>query len=103
MWRLERGYEDRLSVWTANASQFNKNLNGVRHEAEMVAALAQIIQHPSYTDADSESYIEYARALQKAALEIRQSVERKDDSAARTAAGKMKTACDNCHLDYRGG
>jgi hypothetical protein len=103
MWRLERAYEDRLSDWTVNAGQFNKNLNGVRHEAEMVAALAQIIQHPSYTDADSESYIEYAQALQKAAIEIRQSVERKDAAAASAAASSMKKACDNCHLDYRGG
>jgi cytochrome c556 len=69
----------------------------------MVAALARIIQHPSYTDADSESYIEYARALQKAALDIRRSVEQKDVAAARAAVGNMKAACDNCHLDYRGG
>jgi hypothetical protein len=103
MWRLERAYEDRLTMWTANAGQFNKNLNGVRHEAEMVAALAQIIQHPSYTDADGESYVEYARALQKAAIEIRQSVERKDAAAASAAVSSMKKACDNCHLDYRGG
>jgi hypothetical protein len=103
MWRLERAYEDRLSVWTAGAAQFNKNLNGARHEAEIVAALAQIIQHPSYTDADSESYIEYARTLQKAALDLRRAVEQKDVAAAGNAAGTMKKACDNCHLDYRGG
>lgn len=103
MWRLERAFEDRLSVWTTNAGQFNKNLNGARHEAEMVAAIARIIQHPSYTDADSESYIQYARALQKAALELRRAVEQKDVAAAGSAAGDMKKACDNCHLDYRGG
>jgi hypothetical protein len=103
MWRLEKAYEERLSAWSADAGQFNKNLNAVRHEAEMVAALAQIIQHPSYTDADSESYIEYARALQKAALEIRRAVEQKDFASASSAAGNMRKACDNCHLDYRGG
>jgi hypothetical protein len=103
MWRLERAYEDSLSVWTANPVQFNKNLNAARHEAEMVAALAQIIQHPSYTDADSESYIEYAQALQKAALDLRRAVEQKDVASAGSAAGDMKKACDNCHLEYRGG
>jgi hypothetical protein len=103
MWRLERAQQDRLAEWTANAAAFNKNLARVKHEAEIAAALAQVIQHKSYTDADSESYIEYAREVQNAALAIREAAEKKDAAAAGNAARRMKQACDNCHADYRGG
>jgi cytochrome c' len=102
MWRLERAQQDRLAVWTSNAGEFNKNLDGIRHEAEMVAALAELIQHKSYTDADSDSYIEYAKALQQSALSIREAAKQKNADAARTAAGNLKKACDNCHGDFRG-
>jgi Cytochrome C' len=102
MWRLERAQQDRLAVWTSNAGEFNKNLDGIRHEAEMVAALAEVIQHKSYTDADSETYIEYAKALQQSAVSIREAAKQKNADAARTAAGNLKKACDNCHGDFRG-
>src|SRR4029079_3836262 len=102
MWRLERAQQDRLAVWTSNAGEFNKNLDGIRQEAEIAPALAEVIQHKSYTDADSESYIEYAKALQEAALSIREATKQKNADAARPAAGKLKKACDNCHGDFRG-
>jgi hypothetical protein len=102
MWRMERAQRDRLIIWTANRADFNRNLDGIKHEAEMVAALAQVIQHPSYTDAEDDSYIQYAKALQKAALEIRKAADEKNADAARTEAGKMSQACNNCHIDFRG-
>jgi hypothetical protein len=102
MWRLERAEQDRLAVWTADPREFNKNLDAIKHEAEIVAALAQVIQHPSYTDADSNSYLEYAKELQKAALEIREAVKQKNAEAARIATSNMSKACSNCHGDFRG-
>ena len=103
MWRLERAQQDRLAVWTANPGEFAKNLAGIKHEAEMVAALAKVIQHPSYTAADDETYIEYAKALQKSAIDLREAAKQKNADAARAAAGVMSKACSNCHGDFRGG
>ena len=102
MWRMERAQRDRLAIWTANRSDFNRNLSGIKHEAEIVAALAQVIQDPSFLDADSESYSQYAQALQQSALAIREAVESKDADAARQAAGALSKACNDCHADYRG-
>ena len=102
MWRLERAEKDRLAIWTSSTAEFNKNLNAIKHEAEIVAALSQVILHPSYTDADSESYIQYATELQKAALEIREAVKQKNAESARTAAAAMSNACNKCHGDFRG-
>jgi hypothetical protein len=103
MWRLERAQRDRLAVWTANRADFGRNLGGIKHEAEMVAALAQVIQDASFPDAEDETYIAYARALQAAALEVRTAAKEKNADAARTAAGKLSQACNNCHVDFRGG
>ena len=102
MSRLEQAQRDRLAIWTANRADFNRNLRCITHEAEMVAALSQVIQHPSYPDAEDESYLEYAKALQKAALEIRDAAKEKNADTARTAAGKLSQACNNCHVDFRG-
>jgi hypothetical protein len=103
MWRLERAQQDRLAVWTANPGDFAKNLAGIKHEAEIVAALAKVIQHPSYTAADDDIYIEYAQALQKSALDIREAARQKNADAARAAAGVMSKACNDCHGDFRAG
>jgi hypothetical protein len=103
MWRLERAQQDRLAVWTANPGEFAKNLPGIKHEAEIVAALAKVIQHPSYTAADDDIYLEYAQALQKAVLDLRDAAKNKNADAARTAAGAMSKSCSDCHGDFRGG
>jgi hypothetical protein len=103
MARLKRAHEERIVVWTSNPEEFKKNLEGVKHEAEIVAALSKIIQHPSYTDADSDSYIQYANAMQTAALELGEAVQQKNAAAARTAAGNISKACNSCHGDFRGG
>jgi hypothetical protein len=103
MWRLERAQQDRLAVWTANAGEFGKNLDAIKHEAEIVAALSKVILHPSYTAADDDIYIEYAQALQKSALDLRDAAKQKNADAARAAAGAMSKACSDCHGDFRGG
>jgi hypothetical protein len=102
MWRLERAQQDRLTVWTANRADFTRNLAGIKHEAEMVAALAQVIQDPSFPDSDSETYSQYARTLQQSALAVRDAVERKDGDAARRAGAVLSKACNDCHADFRG-
>jgi hypothetical protein len=103
MWRMDRAQRERLSVWTANRADFTRNLAAIKHEAEMVAALAHVIQDASYTDADDETYRAFAQELQQAALELREAANTKNADAARTAAGKLSQACDQCHADYRGG
>jgi hypothetical protein len=103
MWRLDRAQRERLAPWTANRAEFTRNLAAIKHEAEVVAALARVIQDPSYTDAEDDAYRAYARQLQQAAVELRDAADKKNADAARTAAGKMSQACDQCHGDFRGG
>jgi hypothetical protein len=103
MWRLELAQQERLTPWTANAIEFKKNAAAIGHEAEIVAALAQVIMHPTYPDADSESYLDYAKALAQAAGEVRDAVQQKNAGAARASVAKLSKACNDCHGDFRGG
>jgi hypothetical protein len=103
MWRLELAQQERLTPWTANATEFKKNAPAIGHEAEIVAALAQVIMHPSYPDADSESYLGYAKALALAAGEVRDAVQQKNADAARASVARLSKACNDCHGDFRGG
>ncbi len=101
MRRLEEGFDKRLKGWTGNPDEFNKNLSAIRHEAEIVAALSQVILHSSYVDSDSEDYQGYAASMQKGALAIVEATKQKSADQARTAAGQISKACTSCHGDFR--
>ncbi len=101
MRRLEEAFDKRLKGWTGNPDEFNKNLNAVRHEAEIVAALSQVILHTSYVDSDSEDYQGYASSMQKGALAIVEATRQKNAEQARAAAGQISKACTSCHGDFR--
>ncbi len=101
MRRLEEAFDKRLKGWTGNPDEFNKNLNAARHEAEIVAALSQVILHTSYVDSDSEDYRGYASSMQKGALAIVEATKQKNAEQARAAAGQISKACTSCHGDFR--
>lgn len=101
MKRLETAERERLSPWVANEGEFQRKVDGILHEAQIVAALAEIIQREEYEFWDDDSYLEYARSLGKAAREIAAAAEANDYQAARKAAGEMSKSCSACHEDYR--
>jgi cytochrome c' len=101
MRRLEEAFDKRLKGWTGSPDNFAKNLNAIKHEAEVVAALSQVILHPSYVDADSEDYRGYALSMQTNALAIVEAAKQKNAEQARTAAGQIHKACTSCHGDFR--
>jgi hypothetical protein len=101
MVRLEQAQDGRLKGWLANAGEFRKNKDAVRHEAQMIAALARIIQDPSYEYADDDTYLGYAAVVEQQAREIAEAVQTEDYQRASTAYGEMYKACSNCHEGYR--
>ena len=64
MHRLDLAETGRLAPWTANAGEFNKHLDGVLHEAEIVAMIAQVIQQEGFDYTDDKSYLGFARDMQ---------------------------------------
>jgi cytochrome c556 len=100
MKRLEQAQQV-LGPWTANAGEFSRHADKVSHEAQLLAALAQVISRDGYEFADDETYREDARALEEHALQVRDAVEQKNFDQARKAVGEIGKACNKCHEGYR--
>lgn len=101
MTRLELAQQERIAPWTANAADFKKNSAAVQHEAEIIAAIAQVLTREGQDDASDEAYVNFAKSMQQAAVEIAEAAKTGNADAARMAAGALGKSCSACHADYR--
>ena len=101
MSRLESA-DEKLAAAVAGKGDFDKQLERVVHEAEMVAAIGEAIQQKDFEFHDDDTYRGYAAAMRDAGVAARDAARKKDYDAARTAVGELKKSCDACHGEYRG-
>ena len=87
---------------TASKGDFDRQLARLVHEAEIVAAIGEVIQQKDYESHDDATYRGYAAAMRDAAVAARDAARKKDYEAASTAVGTLKKSCDTCHGEYRG-
>ncbi|HET6884039.1 MAG TPA: cytochrome c [Pirellulales bacterium] len=99
----KEGYDPKIKAWTSDKGEFSKNRNALLEEAQIVAVIAHLIQDPSYEFADDEGYLEFAKTLEKSAIEIAEAVKGDSLERAQTAAGQLNKACSACHEGYRSG
>jgi hypothetical protein len=99
MKRLELAQQDKLAKWTANASDFKKNAAAAQHEAEIIAAIAELMTREGQTEDDAFS--ELAKSMQQSALQIIDAAKTGNAESARTAAGALQKSCTACHEGYR--
>ncbi len=100
MSRLETG-EGLISAGMASRGDFDRELDRILHDAEIVAVIGEVIQQPDFEYHDDDSYRGYAAAMRDAAVKVRDACRKKDYDAARAAASELKKSCDACHGDYR--
>jgi hypothetical protein len=101
MKRLEQAQQQGLTPWTANAGEFSRRADNLSHEAQLIAAIAEVIMREGYEFADDETYRGFAQAMQAQALAVRDAVEHKNHEQARKAVGEISKACSNCHEGFR--
>jgi hypothetical protein len=101
MQRLNVAELDRLQKWLASKQEFTARSDEIKHESQMIAAIADIITREGFEFADDDTYVGYARDLKGAASEISAAADKGDYDAARQAFGKTSKACANCHEGYR--
>ena len=65
MTRFEQGQQERLAPWTAAAREFAERSDDIAREAQLLAALAEIIKQPGFEYADDETYRKYADELEQ--------------------------------------
>jgi hypothetical protein len=102
MQRLEVAHQERLTKWLANEREFTQHRDEVRHEAQLVAAFADVIGREGFEYWDDEQYSQYARDLRQAATDIAAAAELENYEQAKQAIGRATNACTNCHEGYRG-
>jgi hypothetical protein len=102
MQRLNVAHEERLTRWLASQSEFETRRQEVRHEAQIVAVVAEVISHEGFDYWDELEYATAARELRDAASGISSAVELNDYEQARQAIDRAGKACAACHAAYRG-
>lgn len=101
MKRLEQAQQQGILPLVASARNFERNADGLLHDAQIVAALAEAITHEGYEFAEDETYVEYARAMRQHALTLRDATLGGNYEQARQAAGQLGQSCTTCHEGYR--
>ncbi|HEX4144346.1 MAG TPA: hypothetical protein VHY91_12630 [Pirellulales bacterium] len=101
MQRLEKAQREGLVLWTADAAQFQKHNAQFLHEAEMIAALAEVIGREGFEFADDETYLEYAHSMRDAAIEAAEAARKKNYEQASKAVGSIEKNCKSCHEGFR--
>lgn len=102
MRRMEVALEEQLKPAMASDRAFGRASEDAYHEAQVLAALAEIITRPGFEDGDDEEYVAYARTLRDASTEMATAAENETYDLARPAYGKAGQSCSACHEDYRG-
>ena len=101
MQRLEIALNERLKPWTSDATTFKENVDKVFHEAEIVAALSEMLMKPEMEDGEDEDYMNFSNSMKAAAREIVDAVKLNDADRASKAVGEISKACTECHEYYR--
>lgn len=94
--------EKTLRPLLADPRSFSRGSDGVLHEAQVLAALAQVVTTPGFEDASDTMYTDFARSLRDAAAEAASAAEAEDYPRAAKALSEIGRACNDCHESYRG-
>jgi hypothetical protein len=101
MQRLKAAAEENLSAWTSNKEEFSNNIEEVLHEAEIVAAIAEVLTREGMEDGDDEDYAGFTKLMKKHALDVVAAVKLNNHEQARKATGEIAKACSDCHDNWR--
>lgn len=101
MKRLEQAQKTGLSGVGARGSNLARNADAWSREAQLIAALAEIIGREEQDPSEAKAYREHADAMRSGAVALREAIERKSAEQMRTSLMEINKACDNCHADFR--
>jgi hypothetical protein len=98
MKRLDLAFDKRLKPWLSSPAQFKQNRAAAKHEAEIVAMLAEVMTRKAMDDYEEEDYAEWARTMKQAARTI---AEASTYEEASRVAGTISKSCSACHEVYK--
>src|SRR5690606_4445538 len=101
MVRFEEAFDKRINPWLSNKDAFTENAEKIYHEAQILAALSEVIQREGFEYWDDETYLEFAQQMRDGAVGIVDAVKTNNYEQARTSAGNISKSCSACHEGYR--
>ncbi|MFM2093738.1 MAG: hypothetical protein RIS70_862 [Planctomycetota bacterium] len=101
MQRLEVSQDSKMKTWTADKATFKANKEQFLHEAQLVAAIGEVLTKEGMEDADTPEYRAFCLKLKQAALDAVEAVKLDNDDQARKAVSDINKSCDDCHASYR--
>ena len=78
-----------------------KEVDLVRRNAELLAALGEVLASEGMDEADDEDYAKLSRDMSVAGKALTDAIERADWAAAMKGVGAIRQRCDACHENYR--
>ena len=93
--------KDALKQMSSNKGEFEKSVDQVLHESEIVALMSQALMRESMTDADDEGYLAFAKSMNDAAIETRDAALNQDYETAAKTINLIDQSCNNCHDEWR--
>lgn len=101
MRRMETAQRTKLQPWTASQNDFVAKKDEIIHEANVLAALAQIMMDESYPLAGEGDYQNWAKTFRDNALGIAEATKAGDFEKASDFYRDNNVQCDSCHGVYR--
>jgi hypothetical protein len=101
MQRLEPSRDEKIKPWTASESEFKGNLDKLSHEAQIFAAIGEVLQKEGLEDADDAEYKKFATMLVTGGKELAAACKEKNFDAASKATNLIVNSCEKCHEVYR--
>jgi cytochrome c556 len=98
---LESAWEPRLKPALAEKSQFTANSDKILRDAELFAAIGEVLAKVGMADADAAEYKALCARLSDGAKQIIDAVKTKDFDQASKASATIGKACAECHENYR--
>jgi len=91
----------RLRKLTSSQDEFKSGADDVRHEGQMLAAMAKVLTEEGMPDGDDDDYAAFCDTMQGGAQSIVDAAKLGNFEAASSAMGDVTRACDDCHDIYR--
>lgn len=101
MQRIDRSDKERIKPWIANESEFKQHREPLLHEAEMIAALAEIFHQEDYEFYDDDDFVAYCKRLQKQAQELAGAIKNQNLPEVQKLYGDLNKTCSACHEIYK--
>lgn len=101
MQHIETLYEPKLKPMLADKGQFNANIATIQHDAEIIAAVGEVLSKTGMADADSDEYKAFCASMRKACQDIVDACKTKNYDQAAAASSTIGKACRECHENYR--